>query len=94
MWALQAEGTEIGSRNGILQAEMAQWQEEVAGLQQRLEAAQGEQEAAKAEKQHCQAQQGALQESVQSYLAEIASLRRQLGARSSTRRRCHPFRKG
>ncbi|XP_063003416.1 coiled-coil domain-containing protein 194 [Elgaria multicarinata webbii] len=94
IFTLQAEGTQMGSVNGALLAEMAQWQEQMEGLQERLQEAAGARDTAEAEKQHCAAQQNALQESLHSYLAEIASLQRRLRDRSSSsaRRRCPPFR--
>ncbi|XP_061457035.1 myosin-2 heavy chain, non muscle-like [Rhineura floridana] len=92
MSTLQAEGMEMDSRNSALLVERAQWQQKVAGLEERLESAAGGRAAAEAEREHCDAREKALQESVQSYLSEIASLQRRLHGRfSSTRRRCLPF---
>uniref|UniRef100_A0ABM5ELA3 Coiled-coil domain-containing protein 194 isoform X2 n=1 Tax=Pogona vitticeps TaxID=103695 RepID=A0ABM5ELA3_9SAUR len=96
MFTLQAEGMDVNSQNGALLAEMAQWREQVTGLEGRLAGAVDARDAAEAEKEACNARQDALQESLQSYLAEIASLQRRLQGRSSpsssSRRRCPPFR--
>ncbi|XP_042297837.1 coiled-coil domain-containing protein 194 [Sceloporus undulatus] len=92
---LQAEEMEMDSQNGALLVQMAQWQGKAAELGAKLEEATEAQMAANAEKEHCHARESALQESVRSYLAEIASLQCRLQARSSSsssRRKGPPFR--
>ncbi|XP_044311903.1 coiled-coil domain-containing protein 194 isoform X2 [Varanus komodoensis] len=86
---LVAEGAQMETRNGVLLAEVAQWQQKVAVLEEGLREATEARGAAEAEKEHCDARQNVLQESLHGYLAEIASLQRRLQARSSssTRRR-------
>ncbi|KAM6465597.1 coiled-coil domain-containing protein 194 [Liasis olivaceus] len=85
MSTLQAEGMKMDSQNGALLVQMTR-------LEEKLEEAIGARDVVEAEKGHCEAREKALQESMHSYLAEIASLQHRLQVRSSSaRRRCPPF---